>query len=54
MVLQAGRRTDVVFMAPAQMETVDIISDDSDTWMYRCHFDDQVQAGRAALYKVEP
>lgn len=53
-VLQAGRRTDVIFIGPAQMETVDMVPDDPGTWMYHCHFDEHMQAGMSALYKVEP
>jgi FtsP/CotA-like multicopper oxidase with cupredoxin domain len=53
-VLQGGRRTDVIFIGPAQMETVDMIPDDPGIWMYHCHFDEHMQAGMAALYKVEP
>ena len=52
-VLQAGRRTDVVAISPAQMETVDMIPDDPGTWMYHCHVDDHMAAGMMALYKVE-
>jgi hephaestin len=53
-VLQAGRRTDVISIAPAQMETVDMVPDDPGTWMYHCHVDEHMQAGMMALYKVEP
>lgn len=53
-VMQAGRRTDVIFIGPAQMETVDMVPDDPGTWMYHCHFDEHMQAGMVALYKVEP
>jgi len=52
-VTQAGRRTDVVALSPAQMETVDMTPDDPGTWMYHCHVDDHMQAGMMALYKVE-
>ncbi len=52
-VLQAGRKTDVVALSPAQMETVDMVPDDPGTWMYHCHVDDHMQAGMMALYKVE-
>jgi hephaestin len=53
-VMQAGHRTDVISIAPAQMETVDMVPDDPGTWMYHCHVDDHMQAGMVALYKVEP
>ncbi|MBK7598178.1 MAG: multicopper oxidase domain-containing protein [Acidobacteria bacterium] len=53
-VMQAGRQTDVISIAPAQMETVDMIPDDPGTWMYHCHIADHMHAGMVANYKVEP
>jgi FtsP/CotA-like multicopper oxidase with cupredoxin domain len=53
-VMDHGRRTDVLFLGPAQMETVDMIPDDPGTWMYHCHIDDHMKIGMVALYKVEP
>jgi len=53
-VMQAGRRTDVISLSPAQMETVDMIPDDPGTWMYHCHVSEHMHAGMVALYKVEP
>ena len=53
-VLQSGKRTDVIFIGSAQMETVDMVPDDPGTWMYHCHFDEHMNAGMMALYKVEP
>jgi hephaestin len=53
-VLDHGRRTDVVFLGPAQMETVDMIPDDPGIWMYHCHIDDHMKTGMVGLYKVEP
>ena len=53
-VLQDGKRTDVVSLMQAQMVTVDMIPDDPGTWMFHCHIDDHMEAGMAALYKVEP
>ena len=53
-VLQAGRRTDVVSISPAQMETVDMTPDDPGLWMYHCHVADHMHAGMMATYKVEP
>ena len=49
-----GRRTDVVFLGPAQMESVDMVPDDPGTWMFHCHIDDHMKIGMVALYKVEP
>jgi hephaestin len=53
-VRQGGHNTDVISIAPAQMETVDMVPDDPGTWMYHCHVDDHMMAGMVALYKVEP
>ena len=49
-VLDGGRRTDVIFISSAQMETVDMVPDDPGTWMYHCHFDEHMRAGMMALY----
>ncbi len=53
-VLHDGKRTDVVPLMQAQMETVDMVPDNPGTWMFHCHIDDHMDAGMAALYKVEP
>ena len=39
-VVQNGKRTDVIFIAPAQMETVDRVPDAPGIWMFHCHFDE--------------
>lgn len=53
-VLQDGKRTDVVELMQAQMLTVDMVPDNPGTWMFHCHIDDHMDAGMSALYKVEP
>lgn len=53
-VLDGGRRTDVIFIGPAQMETVDMVPDDPGIWMYHCHFDEHMAAGMVARYQVLP
>jgi FtsP/CotA-like multicopper oxidase with cupredoxin domain len=53
-VLQNGQRTDVVSLMQAQMLTVDMVPDNPGIWMFHCHIDDHMDAGMAALYKVEP
>ena len=53
-VLHNGKRTDVVPLMQAQMETVDMVPDDPGIWMFHCHIDDHMDAGMATLYKVEP
>ena len=53
-VLDQGRRTDVVPITPAEMRTVDMVPDDPGIWMFHCHVDDHMDAGMTALYKVDP
>ncbi|MGA8150643.1 MAG: multicopper oxidase domain-containing protein [Terriglobales bacterium] len=53
-VLNHGRRTDVVPLLQAQMETVDMVPDDPGTWLFHCHIEEHMDAGMVALYKVEP
>lgn len=53
-VLHDGKRTDVVPLMQAQMETVDMLPDNPGIWMFHCHIDDHMEAGMATLYKVEP
>ena len=53
-VLHDGKRTDVVPLLQAQMETVDMAPDNPGMWMFHCHIDDHMEAGMATLYKVEP
>ncbi|HLX84198.1 MAG TPA: multicopper oxidase domain-containing protein [Terriglobales bacterium] len=52
-VLHDGKRTDVVPLMQAQMETVDMVPDNPGVWMFHCHIDDHMDAGMATLYKVE-
>ena len=53
-VLHNGKRTDVVPLMQAQMETVDMVPDNPGIWMFHCHIDDHMDAGMVTLYKVEP
>ena len=53
-VLHDGKRTDVVPLMQAQMETVDMVPDNPGAWMFHCHIDDHMDAGMVTLYKVEP
>jgi hephaestin len=53
-VLHDGKRTDVVPLMQAQMETVDMVPDNPGIWMFHCHIDDHMDAGMVALYKVAP
>ena len=53
-VLDGGKRTDTIFISPAQMLTVDMLPDDPGIWMFHCHVDDHMDAGMVALHEVEP
>jgi FtsP/CotA-like multicopper oxidase with cupredoxin domain len=53
-VLQDGKRTDVVSLMPAQMVTVDMVPDNPGIWMFHCHVDEHMEGGMDTLYKVEP
>jgi manganese oxidase len=53
-VLQDGKRTDVVALMQAQMVTVDMVPDDPGIWMFHCHIDDHMDSGMAAFYQVKP
>ena len=52
--LQNGKRTDVVPLLPAQMETVDMVPDNPGLWMYHCHVSEHLEAGMHAHFVVQP
>ena len=51
-VLHDGKRTDVVALSPAQMETVDMVPDDPGIWLVHCHLSDHMEGGMVARYEV--
>ncbi len=53
-VIDHGKRTDVLFLGPAQMETVDMVPDNPGTWLYHCHVEEHMDMGMVTMYKVEP
>lgn len=53
-VLDAGQRSDVIFLGPLVTKTVDMIPDNPGTWMYHCHVNDHIEAGMMAMYTVTP
>jgi hephaestin len=53
-VVDHGKRTDVMFLGPAQMQTVDMVPDDPGTWLYHCHVEEHMDIGMMTLYTVEP
>ena len=53
-VLDGGKRTDVLALSPAQMLTVDMVPDDPGTWLFHCHVSDHMEGGMVAKYRVLP
>jgi len=53
-VMQDGRRTDVVALSPAQMLTVDMIPDDPGIWLFHCHVSEHMEDGMMTRYQVLP
>jgi FtsP/CotA-like multicopper oxidase with cupredoxin domain len=51
-VLHDGKRTDVVALSPAQMETMDMVPDDPGIWLVHCHVSDHMEGGMVARYQV--
>jgi FtsP/CotA-like multicopper oxidase with cupredoxin domain len=53
-VIHDGKRTDVIPLGPAQMETADMVPDDVGTWLTHCHLSDHMEGGMMARYQVVP
>jgi len=51
-VLDGGKRTDVLALSPAQMITVDMVPDDPGTWLFHCHVSEHMEDGMMARYQV--
>jgi hephaestin len=51
-VLQDGKRTDVLALSPAQMLTVDMVPDDPGIWLFHCHVSEHMEDGMMARYEV--
>jgi len=51
-VLDDGKRTDVISLLPAQMVTVDMVPDDHGIWLFHCHFSEHMDGGMVARYQV--
>jgi hephaestin len=51
-VLDHGSRTDVISIAPAQMETVDMVPDDPGIWLFHCHVSEHMDSGMVTRYEV--
>jgi manganese oxidase len=49
----AGRRTDVLNVASAEMITADMVPDAAGIWLYHCHISDHMLAGMVARYEVK-
>ena len=48
-----GRRTDVLAVTSAQMETADMVPDAPGIWLYHCHISDHMLAGMVTRYEVK-
>jgi manganese oxidase len=53
-ILDGGKRTDVLALSPAQMVTVDMVPDDPGLWLFHCHVSDHMDGGMVARYQVLP
>lgn len=53
-VVQDGKHTDVVSIAPAQMLSVDMVPDNPGVWMYHCHVSEHMNVGMMAHFEVLP
>jgi manganese oxidase len=53
-VLDDGKRTDVLVLASAQMKTVDMVPDDPGIWLLHCHLSEHMEGGMVARYEVQP
>ena len=51
-VLEDGKRTDVISVVSAQMKTVDMVPDDPGIWLFHCHLSDHMEGGMVARYEV--
>ena len=48
-VLNDGKRTDVIALSPAQMVTTDMVPDDLGIWLFHCHVSDHIDGGRSPV-----
>jgi FtsP/CotA-like multicopper oxidase with cupredoxin domain len=53
-IVDGGKRTDVLALSPAQMVTVDMVPDDPGIWLFHCHVSDHMDGGMVARYQVLP
>src|ERR1700676_434120 len=53
-VSQRNHNMDVIPLSPAQMETVDMVPDNTGVCLYHCHISDHMAAGMMMRYRVEP
>ncbi len=51
-ILNDGKRTDVIALSPAQMVTTDMVPDDPGIWLFHCHVSDHMDGGMIARYQV--
>lgn len=48
-----GMRTDTVELLPMSMKTLDMVPDDTGTWLFHCHVNDHIDAGMLARFSVK-
>ncbi len=53
-VTRHGSRTDLVWIGPATMETLDMVPDNPGVWMFHCHVSEHMEAGMHVHYEVKP
>jgi manganese oxidase len=53
-VLFNSMRTDTVSLQPMSMVVVDMVPNNSGTWLFHCHVNDHFDGGMYALFKVAP
>ena len=51
-VIDHGRRVDVIILGPSQTATVDMLPDNPGVWLYHCHVSDHMEMGMMARYQV--
>jgi len=51
-VSDGAQNTDVIELLPGSMKAVDMIADNTGTWMFHCHVEDHMESGMMAVYTI--
>lgn len=51
-VTDGQQNADVIELLPGSMKTVDMIADNTGTWMFHCHVEDHMESGMMAVYTI--